>query len=88
MLGRIISAIAGNKASEYVRGVDGTAGTLLGFAAPTVLRRMGPLGIVAAVAGGYAYKKHAERRDAQKARAQKARAQRPSGFAEPTRMQA
>jgi len=80
---RLIGAIAGNKAAEHVRGVNGTAGTLLGFAAPTVLRRMGPLGLVAAVAGGYAYKKYVDRQDAQKSRSQ-----RPSGFAEPTRTQA
>jgi len=66
-----------------VRGVIGTAGTLLGFAAPTVLRRMGPLGLIGAVAGGYAYKRYAERRDARKPPAQ-----RPSGFAEPARTQA
>lgn len=83
MLGRIIGAIAGNKAAEHVRGVNGTAGTLLGFAAPTMLRRMGPLGLIAAVAGGYAYKKYAERRNAPKAATA-----RPSGFAEPTRTQA
>lgn len=83
MLGRIIGAIAGNKAAEHVRGVNGTAGTLLGFAAPTLLRRMGPLGLVAAVAGGYAYKKYAERQEVKKAGAQQ-----PSAFAEPTRTQA
>lgn len=83
MLGRIIGAIAGVKAAEHVRGVNGAAGALLGMAAPTILRRIGPLGLISAVGGGYAYKKYAERRDAQKAGRQL-----PSGFAEPTRTQA
>lgn len=83
MIGRIIGAIAGNKAAEHISGVNGTAGTLLGIAAPTVLRRMGPLGIIAAVAGGYAYKKFSERREAEKSQGK-----RPTGFAEPTRTQA
>lgn len=82
-MGDLLGAIAGNKAAEHVRGVNGTAGTLLRFATPTVLRRMGPLGLVAAVAGGYAYKTYAKRQEVKKARAQ-----RPSGFAEPTRTQA
>lgn len=83
MLGRIFSAIAGNKAAEHVRGIDGTAGTLLGFAAPTVLRRMGPLGLIAAVAGGYAYKKYTDRRAASKEPVVQ-----PTVFTEPTRTQA
>ena len=49
---------------------------MLEFAAPTVLPRMGPLGLVAAVAGGYAYKKYANHQDAEKVRAQ-----RPIAFA-------
>ncbi|WP_232493117.1 hypothetical protein [Novosphingobium kaempferiae] len=83
MLGRVFSAIAGNKAAEHVRGVNGTTGALLGLAAPTLLRRMGPLGLIAAVAGGYAYKRYTEGRDASKAPAAQ-----PAGFAEPTRTQA
>jgi len=83
MLGRIFSAIAGNKAAEHISGVNGTAGTLLGFAAPTMLRRMGPLGLIVAVAGGYAYKKYTDRRDTPRAPAAQ-----PTGFAEPTRTQA
>lgn len=83
MIGRIIGAVAGNKAAEHLRGINGTTGTLLGIAAPTVLRRMGPLGLIAAVAGGYAYKKFAERREADMARAKK-----PDDAVHPTRTQA
>ncbi|AXB79627.1 hypothetical protein TQ38_024620 [Novosphingobium sp. P6W] len=83
MFGKVIGAIAGNKAAQHVRGVSGTGGTLLGFAAPMVLRRLGPLGLITAVAGGYAYKRYTDRRAAQKQNGA-----RPSGFAEPTRTQA
>ncbi|EZP71496.1 hypothetical protein BV97_05197 [Novosphingobium resinovorum] len=43
MFGKVIGAIAGNKAAKHVQGVSGTGGTLLGFAAPMVIRRLGTL---------------------------------------------
>jgi len=42
MIGRIIGTIAGNQAAK------------LRYAAPTVLRRWGSLGLIAAAGGGYA----------------------------------
>lgn len=62
MLGKIIGAIAGKRAAKHVRGVDGTGGALLGAAVPVLLRRLGPLGLIAAAAGGYALKRHNEKR--------------------------
>ena len=61
MIGRIIGAVAGAKAAEHVRGIGGTGGALLGMAAPMVLRRLGPLGLIAASAGGYAFKRYNEK---------------------------
>jgi hypothetical protein len=61
MIGKLIGAIAGAKAADHVRGVSGTGGALLGAAAPMVLRRLGPLGLVAAAVGGYAYKRYADK---------------------------
>jgi len=66
MFGKIIGAVVGNKAAKHVRGISGTGGTLLGVAAPTILRRMGPLGLVATVAGGYAWKKYSDRRQSER----------------------
>lgn len=62
MFGKIIGAIAGNQAAKHISGLSGTGGALLGIAAPTVLRRLGPLGLIAAAAGGYAIKKYNKRR--------------------------
>jgi hypothetical protein len=67
MIGKIIGAAVGAKAAEHARGVNGPGGALLGVAAVTVARRMGPLGWIAAAAGGYALKKFTERRDARAA---------------------
>ena len=61
MIGKIIGAVAGAKAAEHVRGIGGTGGALLGMAAPMVLRRLGPLGLIAALAGGYAFRRYSEK---------------------------
>ncbi|TDW61529.1 hypothetical protein EDF57_10987 [Novosphingobium sp. PhB55] len=68
MIGKVIGAIAGKRISRDVSGVGGTSGALLGVGAATVLRRLGPVGMVAAAVGGYAFKKHLEKRDADKLR--------------------
>jgi hypothetical protein len=61
MLGKIIGAIAGERAAKHVGGINSTGGALLGAGAATFLRRFGPLGLVAAAAGGYALKKYFDR---------------------------
>lgn len=67
MLGKILGAIAGSQVAQHVRGVDGAGGAVLGVAATSVLRRLGPVGLVTAAVGGYALKKHMEKREAAKA---------------------
>ncbi len=62
MLGKLIGAIAGERIAQTVGGVSGTTGVVLGTAAAIVLRRMGPVGLVAAAAGGYALKRYYEKR--------------------------
>lgn len=64
MIGKIVGAIAGSQVAKHVRGIDGTGGAVLGVAATAVLRRMGPVGLVATAVGGYALKKYADRRKA------------------------
>jgi len=67
MLGKILGAVAGSQVAQHVRGIDGTGGAVLGVAATSVLRRLGPVGLAAAAVGGYALKKHMEKREARKA---------------------
>ena len=50
---------------------------------PALLRRLGPLELIAAATGGYAYKKYADRRETEKLALPK-----PTGSVEPTRTQA
>lgn len=64
MIGKILGAVAGKKAAEHVRGVNGTGGALLGIGAATLIRRLGPLGLIAATVGGVALKRHLDRRSA------------------------
>lgn len=61
MLGKLIGAMIGRRAARQARGVSGAQGALLGLGMATVLRRLGPAGIVAAAAGGYALKRHREK---------------------------
>lgn len=63
MIGKIIGAIAGKNAAKHIRGVDGPGGALLGVGAAAVLRRLGPLGLVAAALGGYAVKRYVHKRE-------------------------
>ena len=63
MLGKILGAVAGNSISKHVNGVGGTGGALLGIGAAAVLRRLGPIGLVTAIAGGYAFKKYREKQE-------------------------
>lgn len=68
MIGRIVGALAGR---SIARNVGSTAGGLrgaaIGAALPTVMRRMGPVGMIAAAAGGYAVKRLLDKRRAQQA---------------------
>lgn len=64
MLGKLIGAIAGRRVSRHVSGVSGPGGAVLGMAAATLMRRMGPAGLVAAAVGGWALKRHFEKQEA------------------------
>lgn len=72
MLGKIIGAVAGRKAARHIDGIGGPGGALLGVGAATLLRRMGPGGLIAAAVGSYVLKRHLDKREAQNA-ASKAR---------------
>ncbi len=61
MIGRIISALVGR---EMGRRSGGTSGAVKGVVAMSVLRRMGPLGMI--LGGGYAAKKAYDRNRARK----------------------
>jgi hypothetical protein len=73
MFGKLIGAFAGKKAADHMSGVSGTTGALLGAAAPVLLRRLSPLGLVALAAGGYAFKRYKDKQDKRPARKPKVR---------------
>jgi len=73
MFGKLIGAVAGAKATEHVKGIGGAGGALLGMAAPMVLRRLGPMGLIAAAVGGYAYKRYSEKQGKRPARRTRAK---------------
>lgn len=62
MFGKIIGAIAGKKLASRPGGISSSGGALLGAGAVTVLRRLSPLGLVAALAGGYAAKRYYDKK--------------------------
>lgn len=64
MIGKLIGAIAGKHVARNVSGGNGNGGALLGVAAATLARRLGPIGLVAAAAGGYVLKRHYEKQKA------------------------
>lgn len=61
MIGKLIGAIAGKRLASNVGGVNETGGAVLGALAVPLIRRLGPLGLIAAAAGGYALKRHYEK---------------------------
>ncbi|AZI36640.1 hypothetical protein NT2_05_02150 [Caenibius tardaugens NBRC 16725] len=58
MFGKIIGAAVGERAAKHISGVNGPVGAVLGAGAATVIRRFGPLGILAVAVGGYALKRY------------------------------
>ena len=64
MFGKIIGAVVGKRMADRVSGIGGPGGALLGVGAATVMQRMGPVGLIAAAVGGWALKRHYEKRQA------------------------
>jgi len=62
MIGKLIGAMAGAKLADNVRGVSGPGGALLGVGAAALARRLGPVGLIATLAGGYAFKRYRDKR--------------------------
>lgn len=65
MIGKILGAIAGERAAKHVRGLGGPGGALLAAGAAALIRRLGPLGLVAVAVGGYALKRHLDAKNAE-----------------------
>lgn len=58
MLGKIVGAVAGAKmAKSTPGGLGGAGGALIGAGTASVVRRLGPVGLIAALAGGYFLKR-------------------------------
>lgn len=64
MIGRIIGALVGREIDRR-DGEGGGKGALIGMLAPSVIRRMGPLGLV--LGGAWAAKKALDRRKERRA---------------------
>ena len=74
MLGKIVGAVIGERVSRQVSGVNGAGGAVLGAGAASVIRRLGPVGLIAAGIGAYALKLHREKIAAQEAVVEQANA--------------
>ncbi len=61
MFGKILGGVLGAKAADHVRGVGGTGGALFGVGAAALAKRLGPVGLIAALAGGYAFKRYQDK---------------------------
>ena len=67
MIGKIITALAGRTLARSIGGVAaGPAGAIVGATLPIILpqiaRRLGPVGMIAAAVGGYAFTRYLEKR--------------------------
>ncbi len=62
MLGKIFGAAAGQSFADRFN-LSGGQGALLGAGTVSILRRLSPLGILAAAAGGYAAKRYYDKKN-------------------------
>ena len=63
MIGKLFTALAGRSVARNVGGPNaGPAGMVIGAGLPMIARRFGPMGMIAAAAGGYAVKKMMDKR--------------------------
>ena len=62
MIGKVIGAAVGAKVADHVRGIGGPGGAVLGAGAVAVARRLSPMALLAAAAGGYAAKRYYDKR--------------------------
>ena len=62
MIGKILGAVVGEKLAQHTSRIGGPGGALLGAGAVSVARRLGPFGLVAAAIGGYALKRHLDKK--------------------------
>ncbi|MEL0210909.1 MAG: hypothetical protein VW891_10060 [Novosphingobium sp.] len=64
MIGKIISAVVGKKIAERTPGMSEGTGAVVGLAAATLARRMGPLGMIAAAGGTWAISRAMKKKQA------------------------
>ena len=63
MIGKMIGAAIGARVAEKARGgIGGSGGAIVGALAVPVLRRVGPVGLIALAVGGYAASKFTGKR--------------------------
>lgn len=66
MIGKIVSAAIGKRIAERTPGLSQGGGALLGVAAATAMRRLGPLGFAAAATGTWLVNRHLKKREARR----------------------
>ncbi len=64
MIGKIISAVVGKKIAERTPGMSEGTAAIVGLAAATLARRMGPLGMIAAAGGTWAISRAMKKKQA------------------------
>lgn len=64
MIGKIVSTMAGRKIAARTPGLSEGQGALIGLAAVTLMRRMGPMGFIAAAGGGWVVSRLMKKRQA------------------------
>jgi hypothetical protein len=66
VIGKIVSAVVGKKIAERTPGLSEGGGALLGVVAATALRRLGPVGMIAAATGGWLVTRQLAKREARR----------------------
>lgn len=64
MIGKIVSSMAGRKIAARTSGLSEGQGALIGLAAASLMRRMGPMGMVVAAGGGWMVSRYMKKRQA------------------------
>lgn len=64
MIGKFISAMAGRQIAARTSGLSEGQGAIVGLAAATLMRRMGPMGIALAAGGGWMVSRYMKKRQA------------------------
>ena len=63
MIGKIVAAVIGKNIGKQTRGMSGAGGAVAGVVTAGLIRRMSLPALIALAAGGYAAKKHLDKKN-------------------------